>query len=129
MDPEEELTQTHERRSLARPVFIAALIAIVVGLIVGRFFLPSGDDIEVLSGQLGVVSVDLDAVALQGGDSYDLTRATGVECLEGLEVGTDIDLGLATIETGDADIPPEAFLNTPEAEVVMWVECSTPDVP
>lgn len=130
MDSEEELTQTQERRNLLGPVLIAALIGLVVGVIVGRFFLPSGDDIEVLTGQLGVVSADLDAVGLQeSNDSYDLTHASGVECLDGLERGTEIRLGLATIETGDEDTPSEAFLNSPEAEVVLWVECTTPDVP
>ena len=122
--------ESSETSHLGRMVIIV-LIALFVGVLLGRFVWPTGDDIDVVEGELGVVSDDLDAVALQGSnESYDLVHATGVECLDGLERGSIVRLGTAQITTGDEDIPGEAFLNSPEATVVLWVECVPgPQVP
>lgn len=126
-----DLTPNEPRDRKAGPVVIAVLVALVIGLLLGRFMWPTGDDIEVVEGTLGVVSNDLDAVALQGSnESYDLVHATGVECLDGLERGSIVRLGTAQVTTGDQDIPSEAFLNSPEATIVLWVECvPRPQVP
>ena len=132
MDSEPELTSNEpQHRSHFGAIAIAVLIALLVGVILGRFVWPTGTDIDVVEGGLGVVSGDLDAVALEGSsESYDLTHATGVECLEGLEGGATVRLGTAEITTGDEEIPSEAFLNSPQATVVLWVECvQGPQVP
>ena len=127
----ERTTNEPQHRSHFGAIAIALLVALLVGVILGRFIWPTGTDIDVVEGDLGVVSGDLDAVALQGSnESYDLIHATGVECLDGLERGSTVRLGTAQITTGDEDIPSEAFLNSPEATVVLWVECvPNPQVP
>lgn len=131
MDPDATTPSERRDRSIIRPVLIAAAVALIAGVLLGRFLWPAGDDIDIVTGELGVVSEDLDAVALQGsGESYDLTHATGVECLDGMERGATVHLGVGNITTGDEEIPGEAFLNSPEAQVVLWVECApAPQVP
>ena len=124
MDHEPTMDNEKRRRSPLRAVAIALILGLIGGVAIDRFVLPSGNAVEVITGELGVVSGDLDAVSLTGTDeSYALTHATGVECLDGLERGSTVHLGVATVETGDSDPPDEAFLNTPEARVVLWVQC------
>jgi hypothetical protein len=107
-----------------RAVAIALLIGLIAGIAIDRFALPSGDAVDVVTGEVGVVSADLDRITLsESNESYDLTHATGIECLDGLERGATVNLGVATVETGDSNPPDEAFLNTPEATVVLWIEC------
>ena len=124
MDPDLGTTiEEPQGRKLLVPLLIALGVGLVLGVILGRIVLGSGDGIEIVTGTVGVASADRDALALEGSDSYDLTHASFTGCPEQIEPGTDVELGIATIETGDSEAPPEAFLNTPEANVVMWVEC------
>ena len=130
MDPETQVADEPREKSVFRSVVIAALVAFVIGVLLGRFLWPTGDDLEIVQGKLGVVSNDLDAVALQGStDSYDLSHASNVECLDGLERESNVTLGIATLTTGDEDTPDVAYLNSPEAEVVLWVECGARTLP
>jgi hypothetical protein len=124
MDHEPVTMTEPRRRSPMRAVAVALLIGLIGGVAIDRFLLPSGNTVEVVAGEVGVVSADLDRITLsESNESYDLTHATGVECLDGLERGASVELGVATVETGDSNPPDEAFLNTPEATVALWVEC------
>jgi len=126
MDPDREVVETPERRSVLVPVLIAVGVGLVVGVILGASLLRDSGGVEIVTDTVGAVSVDLDSLALEGtGDSYDLTHATLIDCDDSLERGTDVNVGIAEITTGDSDPPPDAFLNTPEARVVLWVECTS----
>ena len=125
MDPDREVTELPQRKSVLVPVLIAVGVGLVVGVILASL-LRDGGDVEVVSGTVGAVSGDLDALALEGStDSFDLSHATLVDCDESLERGTDVNVGIADVTTGDTDPPPDAFLNTPEARIVLWVECTS----
>ena len=130
MDPDLGTTiEEPGRKSMLIPVLIALGVGLVFGVILGRMVQGGGDGIEIVTGTVGASSSDRDALALEGSDdSYDLTHASFTECADIIEPGTDVELGIATIETGDSDAPAEAFLNTPEARVVMWVGCSNDGV-
>ena len=124
MDPEFGNTiEEPKRRSLLVPILVALGVGLVLGVILGRIVQSAGGGIEIVQGTVGAASEDRDALALEDGDSYDLTHASFTGCPEQIEPGTDVELGIATIDTEDSDAPPEAFLNTPQATVVMWVEC------
>ena len=130
MDTEPQAFDESSETSHVGRWLVVALIALFVGVLLGRFVWPTGEDVEIVTGELGVVSDDLDSVALQGSnDSWDLSHASNVECLEGLERGTTIHLGVANLTTGEVDTPDIAYLNSPEAEVVLWVECTSPATP
>ena len=126
MDPDLGTTiEEPQGRRLLVPLLIALGVGLVLGVILGRIVQGAGGDMEIVTGTVGAASSDRDALALEeSGDSYDLTHASFTGCDEIIKPGTDVQLGIATIETGDLSAPPEAFLNTPEARVVMWVSCS-----
>ena len=82
----------------------------------------SGPSIEVLEAPFEAVTSDLDGIAVEGEDGeYDLTHAAGVECLQDVEPGEIVSLGIANLKLGDADVPFVAEFA--QDRVVLWVEC------
>ena len=111
-----------ERR--VRRTLIALAIAFVTGAIVALVLnsVLSGPSLEVLEAPFEAVTADLDSIAVQGEDEkYDLTHAAGVECLQDVEPGEVVSLGITNVDLGDADVPFVAEIG--QDRVVLWVEC------
>jgi len=124
MDPELGSSEDSEPRNRLLPVAVALGIGLLLGGIIVRLLIDSTSDVAVVSGRIGAISTDNDALALEGSDgSFDLTHATLIDCGESPEPGTDVDVGLVRVSTEDVDPPSDAFLNTPDTRVVLWVEC------
>ncbi len=101
---------------------IAFLVGIVVALVVNA--LLSGPSLEIVEGTFQAATGDLDGVSIEGGEGeYDLSHATGVECLSQANPGDPVFLGIANIDADDVDIPFEGEIDGDR--VVLWVTCAT----
>lgn len=99
---------------------VAFLTGVVVALVVNAVL--SGPSLEVVEGTFQAVTGDLEGISIDGGQGeYDLSHATGVECLNQASPGDAVSLGIANLDRGDVEIPFEGEI---EGErVVLWVTC------
>lgn len=97
------------------------LIGVFVSLVINATL--SGPSIETVEGTFRAVTGDLDGIDIEGGEGeYDLSHATGVECLSSAQAGDHISLGIANIDRSDVpEVPFEAELGSDR--VVLWVIC------
>lgn len=101
---------------------IAFLVGVVVALVVNA--VVSGPSLEIVEGTFEAVTGDLDGISIDGGEGeYDLSHATGVECLNQAGEGDPVFLGIANIDRDDVEVPFEAEIHNDR--VVLWVTCAT----
>lgn len=109
-------------KSAAIACGVAFLVGVVVTVVVDSVL--AGPSLEIVEGTFQAVTGDLDGISIEGGKGeYDLSHATGVECLNQASPGDRVSLGIANIDRGDVEIPFEGEINNDQ--VVLWVTCAT----
>ncbi|HWC14027.1 MAG TPA: hypothetical protein VG929_05485 [Actinomycetota bacterium] len=127
-DADSASSRRSERRVGLKSAAIACGVAFLVGVVVALVVngVLSGPSLEVVEGSFQAVTGDLDGISIDGGEGeYDLSHATGTECLNQASVGDAVSLGIANIDRGDVEIPFEGEMNNDR--VVLWVTCGPPE--
>lgn len=122
-------SERHRRRiglgTAAITCGIAFLVGAMAALVVNA--LLSGPSLEIVEGTFQAATGDLDGISIDGGEGeYDISHATGVECLSEASPGDPVFLGIANIDSDDVDIPFQGEIHGDR--VVLWVTCATDGV-